>query len=97
MTQRVHEDCSAMIFYDVKVYPFNGNTFIQMVPTTSATLNANHEVISVLIQNKVRYPGSLKMVCPITALRGDYHRVVWTVADGCGNVNFVITYSVGGL
>ncbi len=89
MTQRVHEDCSEMIFYDVKVYPFNGNTFIQMVPTTSATLDSNHEVDISFDTEQSSIPSIAQNGLPYNSpLCGDYHRVVWTVADGCGNVNY---------
>jgi len=86
MTQHIHEDCSEMIFYDVKYYPFNGSSFIQVVPVTATTLNANHEVditfntlqstILSIQQNGLPYNSPL---C------GDSHRIVWTVEDGCGN------------
>lgn len=45
MSQRVHESCSESINYDVKVYPFNGSSFIQIVPTTTVALDQNHEAI----------------------------------------------------
>ncbi|MEO6130751.1 MAG: T9SS type A sorting domain-containing protein, partial [Saprospiraceae bacterium] len=86
MTQRVHEDCSEMIFYDVKYYPFNGTSFIQIVPTTSTTLNADHEVDISFNTQLSSIPSIQQNGLPYNSpLCGDYHRVVWTVEDGCGN------------
>ncbi|MEP6646616.1 MAG: T9SS type A sorting domain-containing protein [Saprospiraceae bacterium] len=88
MTQRVHEDCSEMITYDVKIYPFNGPSFIQIVPTTTTMLNANHEVDISFNTAQSSIPSIQQNGLPYNSpLCGDYHRVVWSVEDGCGNHN----------
>jgi hypothetical protein len=72
-----------MIFYDVKVYPFNGPSFIQMVPTTSATLNVHHDVdISFNTQQSSILSVQQNGLPYNSPLCGEYHRVVWTVEDG---------------
>jgi hypothetical protein len=85
----VREACSLSVLYDVKIYPFNGTEFIQMVPTTEAILDANHEAVI--------HFNTQESSIPLIALEGlpynssacnDFHRVVWTVEDGCGNRSY---------
>ena len=89
MSQEIHEDCSESIFYDVKIYPFNGTSFIQMVPTTQANLDPNHDVVISFDTEQSTIQSIQQNGLPYNSpLCGDYHRVVWTVEDGCGNINF---------
>lgn len=85
----VHEGCSGSVLYDVKVYPFNGQEYLQMVPETEVILDDHHD-------------GELRMntqTCGIPDIElnglpynspecGDYHRILWTVEDGCGNRSY---------
>ena len=85
----VHEACSQSILYDVKIYLFNGPAFIQMVPETVVPLDENHEA-------EIRFNTQASSILSIqenglpynSSLCNDYHRVVWTVEDGCGNRSY---------
>lgn len=85
----VHEGCSGAVLYDVKVYPFNGQEFLQLVPETQVVLDEEHNGV-IQLDTKT---------CAIQAIRenglpynspecGDYHRILWTVEDGCGNRSY---------
>ncbi len=88
LTQRVRELCSASVTYDVKLYPFNGSDFIQLKPTTTLVLNANHEGdLSFNTQESTIQSISEDGLPYNNPLCGDYHRLVWTVEDGCGNLS----------
>ncbi len=89
MSHRIHEACSETILYDVKVYPFNGTSFIQIKPTTSVTLDENHEVDISFDTEQSTIPSIQHNGLPYNSpLCGDYHRVLWSVEDGCGNRSF---------
>ena len=85
----IQEMCSESVTYDVKIYLFNGPDFIQIVPETVVSLDANHQAeirfntqessIASILENGLPYTSSL---CD------ESHRVVWTVEDGCGNGSF---------
>lgn len=82
----VRDLCSEKITYEVRLYPFNGDEFIVLRPTTQLVLNENHEgtmtfstvnnADPVIAANGLPYNNS---AC------GDYHRLRWAVTDGCGN------------
>lgn len=88
MSQSVREFCSASVLYDVKLYPFNGNEFIQLKPPTVLQLDANHEGdMSFNTQQSSMQSISEDGLPYNSPFCGDYHRLVWTVEDGCGNVS----------
>ncbi|MDQ3015618.1 MAG: T9SS type A sorting domain-containing protein [Bacteroidota bacterium] len=89
LSQTVREVCSESVFYDVKIYPFNGNEFIQIKPTTELVLDENKEgVLTFNTQESTMQSIHDEGLPYNTPECGDYHRVRWTVEDGCGNVSF---------
>ena len=86
LSHRIRETCSETVKYDVKFYPFNGIQFIQLKSLTTITLDENNEgVISFNTEQSsiqsIRNDG-LPYNSPWC---GNYHRLLWTVEDGCGN------------
>ena len=45
LCQVVHETCSDFVSYDVKIYPFNGDEFIQIKPTTTVAVDSNNNAV----------------------------------------------------
>ncbi len=84
--QTIHETCSDIIHYDVKLYPNNGDEFIYLRTTTTVTVDENNNAdlsfdtrqntIQAIRQNGIPYNSKW---C------GDYHRILWSAEDGCGN------------
>jgi hypothetical protein len=86
MTQRIREACNGTVHYDVKYYPFNGTDFLQVVPNTVVTLDANHEADLVFNTEESAIQSIRKNGLPYNSKWcGDYHRILWSVNDGCGN------------
>jgi uncharacterized repeat protein (TIGR01451 family) len=86
MQQTVKEMCSTSVTYDVKIYPFNGQDFIQVKPETTIELDTNHEAILYFNTQESGIPDIVLNGLPYNSpLCGDYHRVLWSVEDGCGN------------
>ena len=83
----IKETCSDVVFYDVKVYPFNGTDFIQLKPRTAATIDTAHlatlnfdtELATLFSIRQNGLPYNDPLDC------SDYHKVLWSVEDGCGN------------
>jgi len=84
----VLETCAERVYYDVKLYPFNGDEFLQVVPRTETPLSV--DTASLVFDTKT---------CAIPSIRtnglpynsafcdaGYYHRILWTIEDGCGNL-----------
>lgn len=89
MSQRVRELCSQSVVYDVKLYPFNGNEFIQLKGLTVLQLDANHEGDLSFNTEESTMQSISEDGLPYTdPLCNDFHRLVWTVTDGCGNISF---------
>ena len=85
----IRETCSGSVTYDVKVYPFNGSSFIQLVPETVVQLDANDEAEIRFNTETCGIPSIEENGLPYTSPEcGDYHRIVWTVEDGCGNASY---------
>nr|MDQ3016115.1 HYR domain-containing protein [Bacteroidota bacterium] len=86
LCKTVHETCSDFVQYDVKIYPFNGDEFILIKPTTTVPVDSNNNArlcfdtrqstIQAIRLNGIPYNSPW---C------GDYHRILWSVEDGCGN------------
>jgi hypothetical protein len=86
LTHRIREACNSQVKYDVKLYPFNGTSFLQVVPTTIATLDQNHEGDLVFNSEESPILSIRQDGIPYNSIWcGDYHRVLWSVEDGCGN------------
>jgi len=82
----VHETCSDIVEYDVKLYPFNGTEYIVMKPTTTALVDSNNNALLSFNTtqnsiNEIRLNG----IPYNSQFCGDYHRILWSVEDGCGN------------
>ncbi len=85
----VEETCSESVIYDVKIYLFNGPDFIQIVPETVVMLDANHQAELRFNTQESTIPSILENGLPYTSsLCNEYHRVLWTVEDGCGNRSY---------
>ena len=86
MVQRIRESCNQQVSYDVKVYPFNGTDFIQVKPRTFIDLDENHEADLVFDTEESPIQSIRRNGLPYNSPScGDYHRVLWSVEDGCGN------------
>jgi len=89
LEQRVLEACSEEVYYDVKVYPFNGTEFLQVLPRTSATVDENGESILVFDSEQSPVQQVRRNGLPYNSTTcGDYHRILWSVEDGCGNWSY---------
>ena len=86
---QVQETCSESVIYDVKIYLFNGPDFIQIVPETVVSLDANHEAEIRFNTVESNIPSIQENGLPYTSsLCNEYHRALWTVEDGCGNRSY---------
>ena len=86
LTRIVHETCSDVVQYDVKIYPFNGTDYILIQPTTSAVVDENNDAILSFNTRESSIPSVRKDGLPYNSpWCGDYHRILWSVEDGCGN------------
>ncbi|HJW30563.1 MAG TPA: T9SS type A sorting domain-containing protein, partial [Saprospiraceae bacterium] len=86
MKQHIREACAGKVKYDVKVYPFNGNDFLQVVPETEVVLDDNHEGDLIFNTEESAIQSIRRDGLPYNSQWcGDYHRILWNVEDGCGN------------
>ena len=86
MTQKIRETCNQEVAYDVKVYPFNGSNYLQVVPRTVVNLDENHEADLVFNTEESAIQNIRRNGLPYNNTNcGDYHRILWSVEDGCGN------------
>jgi hypothetical protein len=86
LSRVVTELCSDMVHYDVKIYPFNGTEFILVKGTTTVEVDENNQAV---LRFNTRESGNqsvrLNGIPYNSPFCGDYHRVLWSVEDGCGN------------
>jgi hypothetical protein len=100
MEQTVIEMCSQTVRYDVKIYPFNGSEFVQIVSTTTVPVDSNGQAVLTFDTRQNSLPSNHSIrryglpyndrVCsnwPLSGGTKDYHRVLWSVEDGCGNTS----------
>ncbi|HEY3386457.1 MAG TPA: T9SS type A sorting domain-containing protein [Saprospiraceae bacterium] len=86
MIQRIREACNQEVAFDVKIYPFNGTEFIQAKPRTIVALDDNHEADLVFNTEESTIQDIRRDGLPYNdPYCGDYHRILWSVEDGCGN------------
>jgi len=86
LSRTVHETCSDAVQYDVKIYPFNGTEYILIKPTTTATVDENNDaVLSFDTRQSTIQSVRLNGLPYNSQFCGDYHRILWSVEDGCGN------------
>ncbi len=82
----VHETCSDIVEYDVKIYPFNGTEYILIKPTTTAVVDEeNNATLSFDTRQSSIQAIRLNGLPYNSQFCGDYHRILWSVEDGCGN------------
>jgi hypothetical protein len=88
----VAETCSDKVIYDVKVYPFNGPDFLQVVKKRTYPVDTNgfafldfdsktSDILGVRL-NGLPYNDRY-----CSNGQKDYHKILWTVEDGCGNIS----------
>jgi hypothetical protein len=86
MKQRIRETCNVEVAYDVKVYPYNGTEFLQVIPRTVVPVDANHEADLVFNTEESAIQSIRRDGLPYNSpWCGEYHRILWSVEDGCGN------------
>lgn len=85
---RVTETCSETVRYDVKLYPFNGSEFIQVKPLSTATVDENNEALICFDSEQSPIQSIKRDGIPYNSpWCGNYHRILFSVQDGCGNWN----------
>jgi len=86
LSRTVHETCSDIVEYDVKIYPYNGTEYILIKPTTTAVVDENNDaVLSFDTRQSTIQAIRLNGLPYNSQFCGDYHRILWSVEDGCGN------------
>ncbi len=86
LTQPIRESCAGDVSYDVKLYPFNGPDYILVKPTTVVSLDDNHEANLIFNSEESPIQDIRRNGLPYNSVScGDYHRILWSVEDGCGN------------
>ncbi|MEO5905750.1 MAG: T9SS type A sorting domain-containing protein, partial [Saprospiraceae bacterium] len=73
--------------YDVKIYPFNGDEFIQIKPTTTVSVDTATNTAELCFDTRQSTIQSIRLngIPYNNQFCGDYHRILWSVEDGCGN------------
>jgi len=86
LSRTVHETCSDIVNYDVKLYPFNGTDFIYLKTTAQATVDENNDAVLTFNTRQNSIKDIRDNGIPYNSVScGDYHRILWSVEDGCGN------------
>ncbi len=86
LSRTVHETCSDVVNYDVKIYPFNGTEYILIKPTATATVDENNDAVLSFDTRQSSIQSIRLNGLPYNSqFCGDYHRILWSVEDGCGN------------
>jgi hypothetical protein len=93
MQHTITELCSDIVYYDVKVYPNNGAEYVTIVESqTPVAIDSNHSAILTMdtrsaVESKIRDDGLPynESICESNGEK-DYHRILWSVEDGCGNI-----------
>ncbi|MEO5905752.1 MAG: hypothetical protein ABIQ11_03445, partial [Saprospiraceae bacterium] len=89
LCQTVHETCSEFVKFDVKIYPFNGHEFIQVksVTTVSVDTATNNAVLCFDTRESSIQSIRLNGIPYNSPFCGNYHRILWSIKDGCGNLS----------
>ena len=86
LSRTVHETCSDIVNYDVKLYPFNGTDFIYLKTTSTADVDENNDAVLTFNTRQNSIKAIRDNGLPYNSIFcGDYHRILWSVEDGCGN------------
>lgn len=84
--QTVHETCSDLVNFDVKLYLNNGDEFIYLKTTTTVAIDENNDAdLSFDTRQNASQQIRLNGIPYNSPFCGDYHRILWSVEDGCGN------------
>jgi len=93
----VVEMCSDVITYDLKFYPNNGSEYLQVLNSREAAIDSggngvlffDSRVSSLLgvRLNGLPYNSPYCSNWPLAGGDKDYHRVLWSMEDGCGNTS----------
>jgi hypothetical protein len=83
----VHETCSDIVHYDVKIYPNNGPDYWLVKPTSTATVDdsTNDAVLRFDTRSAPQLFIRQDGIPYNSKWCGDWHRILWSVEDGCGN------------
>ncbi len=88
MERTVAEMCSDRVTYDVKVYLFNGDEYLQVVNQTELTLQ--QDSVTLVFDTRTSALPQIRLEgLPYNSVNCNedyYHRILWTVVDGCGNI-----------
>jgi hypothetical protein len=86
LSRVVHETCSDIVQYDVKIYPFNGTEYVLIKSTTTAVVDSNNDATLTFDTRQSTIQSIRLNGLPYNSqFCGDYHRILWSVEDGCGN------------
>ncbi len=86
LSKTVYEACSGVVQYDVKLYPFNGTEYLLLQGTTSAPVDSTHHAVLTFDTHSTPIQSVRLNGIPYNSpYCGDYHRILWSVEDGCGN------------
>ena len=86
LTQTVHETCSDFVNYDVKLYLYNGDEFIYLKTTSTVPVDSNNDAdLSFDTRQNPSLQIRLNGIPYNSQFCGDYHRILWSAEDGCGN------------
>jgi hypothetical protein len=92
MDHLVVESCSEYVLYDVKVFLNNGSVPTQIVPVgTEVAMDEDNTAVLELDTKSAQDQIVRKYGLPYNSAyclpngEKDYHRVLWSVEDGCGN------------
>jgi hypothetical protein len=84
--QTVHDACSDFVNYDVKLYLFNGDEFIYLKTLTTTPADSNNDAdLSFDTRQNPSLQIRLNGIPYNSQFCGDYHRILWSAEDGCGN------------
>ena len=86
LCRTVHETCSDIVQYDVKIYPYNGTDYILVKATSNAVVDSNNNAVLCFDTRQSTIQAIRLNGIPYNSQWcGDYHRILWSVEDGCGN------------
>ncbi len=84
--RKVHETCSDIVNYDVKLYLNNGDAFIYLKTTSTVPVDENNDAdLSFDTRQNPSQSIRLNGIPYNSQFCGDYHRILWSAEDGCGN------------
>jgi hypothetical protein len=86
LSRVVHETCSDIVNYDVKWFPYNGTDFIYLKTTTTVAVDSNNDATLTFDTRQNPLQSVRLNGLPYNSQWcGEYHRILWSSEDGCGN------------